>query len=88
MYVLAFLNSVFDKFRESTEMSSVLGIHWVTSGKTPKILAMAGGVSLAGVLQLTGVYPLMRSLQSLISLDTSKRSFRVETLDGALRAGF
>ena len=50
--------------------------------------AMAGGVSLAGVLQLTGVYPLMRSLQSIISLDTSERSFGVETLDGALRAGF
>ena len=45
---------------------------------------MAGGVSLARVLQLTGVYPLMRSLQSIISLDTSERSFGVETLDRGL----
>ena len=82
MFVLAFLNSVFDKLRESAEMSSVLGIHGVTSGEIPKIVAMAGGVSLARVLQLTGVYPLMRSLQSIISLDTSERSFGVETLDG------
>ena len=82
MFVLAFLNSVFDKLRESAEMSSVLGIRGVTSGEIPKIVAMAGGVSLTRVLQLTGVYPLMRSLQSIISLDTSERSFGVETLDG------